>query len=230
MYFFLSYLKEIPLIKTFLIHFKEDRDTIKYHWDNDENLIFWNRVALLMFFLSFCCVAYVILKMYQVEDIFNIEPIGPTVLYFFFSFFFFGLLIKFFGEIYIIFYRNKPIRQKIISCGIGCFKIVAYSSVVSIPIIEVASNTPLITPNPMINWYQVYTPTGRGYYYSSNIDMVRDQILKRLSFYDSNLLISNNKYSVLLESAFIESNKKRICKELSMAECQTLGFKKGWIL
>lgn len=219
-------LKQIPFIDNFLQIYLRDRLTIDSHWRNDYDLKFLNNIIKLLFFiflLSFVYIAFFI----PVEDLMDGSSLGKSFyighlgLGSLFLMMFFSLV----GDLHIIFRRNRVVESKAIQCGIACVKFLA----VFIPSVEVASHSLAVGPNPIVNFYQTYSPTGRGFAYDSTCQMIHHDILKGSSVYDKTLLIdkTTKRYSSFMEGLFVEENRSILSKELSTFECHAVGISKG---
>jgi energy-coupling factor transporter transmembrane protein EcfT len=224
-------IKGLYPFKDFLNSFKRDREIIASHWELDNDLIILNRCCLFLygvaflFLLIFCCLLKVGNKIY-------LEFYIEYIILFGLSAFFIGLSISFFGELHIILYRNRPTESKLVNCGLACLKYVAIITGISTPVIDMVSNTPLIQPSYMTNYYQTHSPFGRGYGYSSSHQMIHDDVLKTFSKYNNEDLVNSETkfYFSEKEKMFVFKHKDQIRSELPAIECNLLGLKKGRFL
>jgi len=112
-----------PVWVSFYDRLMLDQETISNHWKNDKDLVLLNKVSLFFILIGgILCVTTLFLFLNKVS-------VPLSILLFFKTFngfyiIFLGLILKFIGETHIIFFRNFPISDKVISQCINCGKIV----------------------------------------------------------------------------------------------------------
>jgi hypothetical protein len=219
-------IKKIPLIENRLQVYLRDRLTIESHWSTDWDLRILNHLIRLLFCLFLFSFLYLVFLI-PIEDLINGNYLEQNfyISYVSLTSLFLVMLFSLLGDLHIIFRRNRVVESKTLQCGIACAKFLA----VFIPSVEIASHTPAVGPNPVVNFYQMHSPTGRGYVYESSSQMIHHDVLKATSVYDQSLLIdtSTNKYSSTQERTFITKNQVILAKELSTFECHAVGLSKG---
>jgi hypothetical protein len=112
LFLFLFYiLNQVPFLKRIRIALEKDQKTILYHWENDSDLIIWNKISkffLMIFLLSFFYYAVVF---YSVVDCENCGKsfdniIDQRIIILSVFSIVVSRLIVFFAECHIIFFRN----------------------------------------------------------------------------------------------------------------------------
>ena len=239
------YLKTFPYIQDKLKIFKEDQLTIADHWKKDKDLIIITYICRFLYLIGISILCYFLSYIRSLETEFlkvllsggkNIEELllpwhMEILLFVGCSLILCGLLLTFIAETHIIFYRNTPVKAKILHGYINCAKTMAVIAGVGIPIVDGVSNSFVVQPNLLTNTYQKSVPWGRGYGYESTFDMIIDDSLKSSSIYDKAEFIDVNtkNFSIKKANVFVENNKEYLTKELSVPSCLTLGLKKGWV-
>ena len=228
------YIKNTEYGKSRLLTFNKDRETIEGHWTKDKDLIYLTRVSRGFYLLGFLNIYYFLFIVYslKLDPLEALEKAPENVSYFLWLgllSILIGLFLTFLGETHIIFFRNTPVKEQLLQQCVNCLRYGAVLIGVSTPILEVASNTPLVHPNVVTNTYQTTVPWGRGYKYNTSFQMIQHQALKDFSKYDLKELIdpTTNCYSSEKERIFVKKHAIAIKEELPAAQCNALGLKKG---
>ncbi len=243
---FFHYLKTIPSVQESLLIYKEDARIIQEHWDNDKDLIYINRFCYFLVIVGMSCIYYSLYIMKTVGTMENYmrvligeieatELLPPEILnlyYFGFALLVSVLWIYLFAQAHIIFCRNTPTKAQAVAFCLFCLRVTTITSCVSLPLLELFSNSPAIEPTKIGNIYQRNVPWGRGYGYERARDIFTNDILKGSSIYNKDKLINIETGNFCPQKAnnFIIENKIILAKELPLPDCVTLGIKKGWIV
>ena len=139
-------------------------------------------------------------------------------------------LILLVGNLHVIWYRNMPVRDKILSTCFTCVKGGALIGGVSIWYCVGASYTPLVDPTPIGNAYQIYC--GRGYGFSTSTAHARHNYWMQCPDYreyprmlTSDRIITNERIDEALE---YRSNKRSVWKRLRHRPSVYNGFNQKW--
>ena len=239
------YLKRFPYIQNKLKLFKEDQSTIETHWKKDKDLITITYICRGFYLVGLLFILFSLVYIKSLEKkVLNLflsggKNIGDLLVPYYVESIFYlgfililcGLLVTFIAELHIIFYRNIPVKAKLIQGCVSCAKTLVITGGIGLPLIDGASNSFIVEPNSLTNSYQKNVPWGRGYGYNSTIDMCIDDALKSATVYDKNKLIdpTTGNFSMNKANLFIQSNKEILTKELPVPSCVALGLKKGWL-
>ena len=153
--------------KNFIIRFNEDRVTIFSHYKTDFFFFYW---LFLIFKIIISVFYFFYFYLFSKSQIVQFENIFYIITYICIFIAVIDLLIIF----YIIFYKNKPVKETAAT-------VIYYSVVKIIPIfgvLHVSSNVPIISPNPVSNFYHKYTFFGRGYGAWSSGQLIQIDYLK----------------------------------------------------
>jgi len=133
-----------------VINYYQDQVTIKEHYLKDFKtlyyLIFNIRVLTILFYLYFFSLDPKV--MHDLSNIFY----GVT-----YTFVIAGL-IDMGISLYIIFFKNNPVIEVAANVCMQCAK-----GLVPLGALHMSCNVPFIAPNKVSNFYQMYSPIGRGY-------------------------------------------------------------------
>ena len=238
-----DWLMNLDIFKDVLKMILKDQATISGHWSNDFDLIWIRRTSYALILIGLAGVGY--LKFISLNNITNLLISSPAEIPGFISsnseegivlflcLIGLGILIDFFAEIHIIFYRNFPVDGKVISTCIKCGKIVA-TGVVTVNVLKIPlSYVPGVEPTLVGNKYQ--QTFGRGYGFATGRDHLHHFSFENLGPIKngevpiSNFLDEKGVYSVEKANTFLKKpkNLEWAKKNLSLADCQNLGITKG---
>jgi len=184
-----------------------DQETISNHWKNDKDLVLLNKLSLFFILIGgILCVTTLFLFLNKVSVPLSILLFLKTFNGFYIIFF--GLILKFIGETHIIFFRNFPISDKVISQCINCGKIVlagvGADTLMKIPL----SFVPGIEPTAAGNFYQTYVG-GRGYGFHTPRDHIHHASFQNIDAVKQGLVsikenfVTNNKYDIKKANDFV---------------------------
>jgi len=153
--------------QNFITRFQEDNKTIQEHFKKDFYYLhyfffFANRTSALFFVFFFFFLSESQMKQY--------ETIFFRVTYFFVILMFFELFIT----MYIIFYKNKPIKETFVAVAYHAFIKVG----TAVGVVHFSSHVPFFEPNPLSVGYHQYSPLGRGYGTWSTNQLLQIDLLK----------------------------------------------------
>jgi hypothetical protein len=173
-----------------LITFKSDQLTIRNHYLEDFQFWFW-------LVLSVRVVTFIFYYFYffslTVEEMNVFSSLFCFITYIFILVGFVDLGIT----IYIILYKNTPVRDALLSLCVNCVTKVGPM----LGALHVSSNVPFISPNPISNWYHKHTYFGRGFGAWSTgqlleVDYMKTRLGGRFEYkeiVDENLMIDPDK-------------------------------------
>ena len=216
-----------------------DQKAIESHWENDTDLILIKKISFFfIFFGFFICILSVIVLFIGLQDpqklssyknlIFIIkQPHGFYLLSF-------GCLLRFLAETHIILYRNFPVSDKVVSQCVNCGKValvlLSADTAMKIPM----SFIPNAQPTAAGNFYQTHIG-GRGYGFQTTRDGIHHTAFENLDPVKQGLVsikkdfTTKGKYDFDKANAFahLPENKEWAKKNMSIADCQNLGFSKN---
>ncbi len=186
-----------PYFNNKLISFKKDQETIKYNYLKDFKLYYYFIMVVRVVTGGFYIFFFYALNAEQLEQ---------------YSFLFFSITYTFVISnfidliiiIYIILYKNNPIRETILNVCYHCVN----KGVFAFGALHMSSNVQLINPNSVTNFYHLWSPLGRGYGAHSSDQLLQVDILKTHlgSKFDYTACIDEYKY---LEPEKIKSYAKQ---------------------
>ncbi len=241
---FKDYISNIPVIQKQLDLILKDQETISNHWKNDFDLIWVRRISYFLITVGLSGMVYK--KLIFIQKIPNVL-LNPSLhlqssifemdgVYLYLFFILLGLLMDFFGEVHIIYFRNFPVDGKVISTCVKCGKI-AVAGAVAVNIASVPmSYVPGLEPTIVGNKYQ--QTFGRGYGFNTGRDHLHHFSFENMgsvksgehpmnSFVDHKGMYSVEKANTFLHKPSYLAWAK---KNLSLGDCQNLGITKGTIL
>jgi len=205
----------------------EDRKTINYHWTNDADLIFLNKIlkALkLVIVLGLICLRFYSSNVDLLEVAMFLKKIITVILCIF--------SIECLATLHVIFYRNPITKQTVLQGCLTCAKYVGTSMTGFCAYTDFVTNIPGCAPTPATNLYDQYSPIGRGFGFENLRTKVKFFSLEQLPSFtpevQQRLLNVNGNMSSRLVDDFIALNKDEIKQNLSIADCQNLGVNKGY--
>ena len=155
--------------KTFankLISFKNDQEIIKSHYLKDFKFCYY-----------FTMIVRVITGCFYIYFFFLLSPESIEQ----YSFVFFTLTYIFILTnlmdlgiiIYIILYKNDPIKEAVFSLCYHCVT----KSIPTLGALRMSSNNvPMISPNPVTNYYHLWSPLSRGYIELIQVDYMKTKL------------------------------------------------------
>ena len=175
--------------KTFankLISFKNDQEIIKSHYLKDFKFCYY-----------FTMIVRVITGCFYIYFFFLLSPESIEQ----YSFVFFTLTYIFILTnlmdlgiiIYIILYKNDLIKETVFSLCYHCVT----KSIPTLGVLRMSSNNvPMISPNPVTNYYHLWSPLGRGYgaYSSGQLIQVDYMKTKLRGDFDYTQCLDSNKF------------------------------------
>jgi len=192
--------------KTFankLISFKNDQEIIKSHYLKDFKFFYY--FAMIVKVITGCFYIY----FFYLLSPENIEQYGFvffTITYIFIL----TNLIDLGIVIYIILYKNDPVKEAVINLCYNC----ATKGIPALGALHMSSNVPMISPNPVTNYYHLYSPLGKGYgAYSSGqliqVDFLKTQLGGKFDYtecLDSNRFLDPKKIQIYAQKNNININ------------------------
>ena len=166
-YFFGYYLTTIYVIvhlvvrilqtfsKTFankLVSFKNDQEIIKSHYLKDFKFCYY--FAMLVKVITGCFYIYFFFLLTP-ESLEEYSFVFYTLTYIFILTNFMDLGIV----IYIILYKNDPVKEAILNVCYHCVT----KALPALGALHMSSNIPMVSPNPITNYYHLWSPVGRGF-------------------------------------------------------------------
>jgi len=204
----------------FYISIEKDNHKIKYHWDNDSDLLVVNKILftfkgimmLVLFYNNFNCNI----------DISLIVEWLPVVLFVFISI----CVIEFLATCHIILYRNPVMGSKGWQICKPFIKARGFIGVALFFYADFLSNCLVVEPNHIIRFYHKYSPNGRGFGMENQSCRIQLILLQKLFIFTPNVvgdLIDKRSNNVTIER--IDEYKSRpeikskIFSELSVLDC-----------
>ena len=239
-----EYILKLHVFQKFFSMIEADQKTISLHWSNDFDLQIVRKTSYFLIFLGISGFFYIFFSSLILDLPDSISKFHETNKFDLFTsnnykyclfLIIFGVLLDFVGEIHIIFFRNFPVQGKIVSTCVKCGKTaaagVALVTLVKVPL----SYVPGVEPTFVGNTYQQHF--GRGYGFSTGRDHLHHFSFQNLPEIKSgevsmsNFLTEDKKYSLEKANNFIQQPKNLAWakKNLSVMDCQNLGFNKGYI-
>lgn len=187
-----------------LISFKNDQIIIKSHYLKDFKLFYYFTMSI-----------RVITGFFYVYFFFLLNPENLEQ----YSFLFYTVTYTFILTnlmdlgiiIYIILYKNDPVKEAVISFCYHCIT----KGLPTLGALHMSSNVPMISPNPVTNFYHLWSPLGRGYgAYSSGqllqIDFIKTKLgsnFDHTQCLDKHAFIDPQKLAIYAEKNGVNLNK-----------------------
>lgn len=193
--------------KTFankLISFKNDQEIIKSHYLKDFKFCYYFtmivRVSTGCFYIYF----FFLLSPESIEQ-YSFVFFTLTYIFILTNLMDLGIII------YIILYKNDPVKEAVFSLCYHCVT----KGLPAFGALHMSSNVPMISPNPITNYYHLWSPLGRGYgAYSSGqllqVDFMKTKLGGNFDYtqcLDSNKFLDPQKIAVYAEKNGINLNK-----------------------
>jgi hypothetical protein len=164
----------IRLLQTFsetfankLISFKTDQKIIKNHYLNDFKFCYYFTQIVKVITGCFYVYFFYILDPKSLEQ-YSFVFFTLTYLFILTSLMDLGIII------YIILYKNNPVKETFINCCYHCVT----KGIPALGALHMSSNIPMISPNPVTNYYHLWSPLGRGYAAYSSSQLLQVDIIK----------------------------------------------------
>ena len=173
--------------KTFaskLISFKNDQEIIKSHYLEDFKFYYY--FAVIVRVITGCSYIYFFLLSPKSLEQYSFVFSAITCIFILTNLIDLGIII------YIILYKNDPVKEAFISFCYHCVT----KGVPSLGALHVSSNVPMISPNALSNSYHLWSPLGRGYGAYSSGQLLQVDFLKTKlgSNFDYTQCLDQNKF------------------------------------
>ena len=155
----------------------------------------------------------------NLEDLANNYSWITNILHLIMILFYSNLIIIYVFQLHVIFFRNMPTKQKVLSATSSAVKLIIPATIIAIPFIDAVDSTVWTRPN----WVtQQYSKVTRGYCPSSlavknKLDVLRGHklFLQHEELFKSTL---NNKTATIDDINDLINQKPKLYSNLSMAE------------
>ena len=192
--------------KTFankLISFKNNQEIIKSHYLEDFKLCY--HFTMIVRVITGCSYIYFLLLSPESLEQYSFVFFAMTYIFILTNLIDFGIII------YIIFYKKDPVKETVISFCYHCVT----KGIPSLGALHMSSNVPMISPNPVSNYYHLWSPLGRGYgAYSSGqlfqVDFLKTKLGSNFDYtqcVDQNKFLDPQKVATYAEKSGVNLNK-----------------------
>ena len=177
-YYFLAVLALIYLIMRVFPNFKQtfvnklalfnkDQETIKNHYTEDFSFFYYFAMAVRFVTVCFYIYFFYFLAPENIEK-YSFILFSVTYIFLVTNLIDLGIIT------FIILYKNEPVGQKVMMFCYNC----VIKGVPALGALHMSSNVPMISPNPVSNFYHLYSPAGRGYGAYSSVQLLQVDLMK----------------------------------------------------
>lgn len=193
--------------KTFankLISFKNDQEIIKSHYLKDFKFCYYFTMIVRVITGGLYIYFFFLLSPESIEQ-YSFVFFTITYIFILTNLMDLGIII------YIILYKNDLVKEAVVSLCYHCVT----KGIPTLGALHMSSNVPMISPNPITNYYHLWSPLGRGYgAYSSGqllqVDFMKTKLGGNFDYtqcLDSNKFLDPQKIAVYAEKNDLNLNK-----------------------